>query len=247
MDRVILITGGASGIGRATASLFSQKKDKVAIVDIDKSSEEIVELIKKEGNQALFVHADISEQMQAEKAVRICAEKWGRLDIVFNNAGILCPEKSLVEMMRVIDTNLKGTLFITEFSIPYMKKQGGGVIIFNSSIAGITGAPEYPAYSASKSAFFGLTKSLVRKLARNNIRVNCICPGSIKETKLLLRNCGISLKREDYLKLIQKIPIGRIGKPEDIAALVWFLSSENASFINGSIIVIDGGESLSIF
>ncbi len=258
-SKVALITGGNSGIGRAAALAFAQKGAKVVIASRRiQESEETVSLIQDKGGTATFVQTDIAQAIQVEKLIaqtvnsygRIdyafnnAGNSYGRIDYAFNNAGVEEPVISSVEKTEdiwdfIINTNLKGVWLSMKYQIPQMLKQGGGVIINNSSILGLVAFPNVPIYTASKHGVIGLTKSLALEHARDNIRINCVCPGGI-ETDLLARNLD-SLGEEGKTKFISLHPMGRLGKPEEIASSVIWLCSQAASFITGQSLAIDGG------
>lgn len=246
-EKVALVTGGASGIGLAIAQTFVYHGIRVAIIDIDEAREK--EVVTELGNSgSYFIHADVSHPTAATKAVDRAVEHFGRIDIVVNNAGTVgnggaIEEVTIEQVREVIGTNFEGAFWILSRAVWYMKKQGsGGSIINISSIAAIRGAPYYPIYSATKAALIGLTKSLAKQLGAYQIRVNCICPGSIGGTQLMRRSCGRGPTRDEILGIVQKVPLRRIGRTQDIANLVFFLSSEKASFTTGAVIVADGGE-----
>jgi NAD(P)-dependent dehydrogenase (short-subunit alcohol dehydrogenase family) len=250
-DKVALITGATSGIGQATAILFAREGAKVVIVGRNqKRGNETVKIIKRDGGEAMFVRADVSKAVEVEKMVRAAIEKYGRLDILFNNAGIVLVHKIVdtteEEWDRVIDTNLKSVFLGSRCAIPEMMKQGGGIIINTSSVFGLIGAPRYAAYCTSKGGIILLTKAMALECAPHKIRVNCICPGSIytsmQERELaIFSNLHERSEKQVLQSKIQKIPIGRIGKPEDIANAALYLASEQASFVTGATLVVDGG------
>lgn len=243
-----MVTGGASGIGRAVALLFGRSGGSVALVDLDQYAGEdtLRELTAKGGNH-IFICADVSQASEVERAVQITAQALHRIDVIFNNAGILKPEDPSEELPEEIwdqiwETNTKAAYLISRFAVPQMKKQGGGVIINNASITALRGSPQYPVYASSKAALIGLTRSLALQLARFNIRVICICPGSVFGTRLLVHARGHPPGPQDYLHLAKGIPTGRPAQPEDIAYLVLFLASEEAKHITATELIIDGGE-----
>lgn len=244
-SKVALITGGNSGIGRAAALAFAQKGAKVVIASRRiKESEETISLIQDKGGTATFIQTDITQAIQVENLIAQTVTNYGRIDYAFNNAGVEEPVISSMEKTEemwdsIIDTNLKGVWLSMKFQIPQMLKQGGGVIINNASILGLVALPNVPIYTASKHGVIGLTKSLALEHAKNNIRINCVCPGGI-ETDLLARNLD-SLGEEGKSKFISLHPMGRLGKPEEIANSVIWLCSQPASFITGQSLAIDGG------
>ncbi|MDZ8054961.1 MAG: SDR family oxidoreductase [Aulosira sp. ZfuVER01] len=244
-NKVALITGGNSGIGRAAALAFAQKGAKVVIASRRiQESEETVSLIQNKGGTATFVQTDITQAIQVENLITQTVNNYGRIDYAFNNAGVEEPITSSVEKTEhiwnlIIDTNLKGVWLSMKYQIPQMLKQGGGVIINNSSILGLVALPNVPIYTASKHGVIGLTKSLALEHAQDNIRINCVCPGGI-ETDLLARNLD-NLGEEGKNKFISLHPMGRLGKAEEIANSVIWLCSQAASFVTGQSFAIDGG------
>lgn len=241
--KVALITGIASGIGRATAMIFTQEGAKVVGADVDQEKGlEVIEAIKRVGGEAIFVKADVSETSDVKKLVKK-ALVYGRIDVLFNNAGIELVKKlkdtTEEEWDKIIRTNLGSVFLCCKYVIPEMIKRGGGVIIHNASVAGLVGSFS-SAYSASKGAIIALTKSLAIELAPYNIRVNCICPGAI-ETPMLRR----VLEKQGNPELIRReriksYPIGRFGKPEEVAQTALFLACHESSFITGAVVVVNG-------
>jgi len=242
--KVILVTGGGSGIGRATALKLAHEGAKVMIADyVQEGGERTVKMIKDSGGDASFVQADVSIAAQVEAMVAKTVETYGRLDGAFNNAGVEgrfattvdCAEENFD---RIIAINLKGVWLCMKFEIPQMLKQGGGSIVNTASIAGLVGIERLPAYIASKHGVVGLTRTAALEYAMRNIRVNCVCPGAIRTpmTERVLDKEGIS--EEEW---IAPEPIGRMGKPEEIAEAVVWLLSDAASFVTGHPMAIDGG------
>jgi len=198
-DKVALITGGSSGIGRATAILFSREGAKVVVADINESeAHKTVRLIKDESGEAIVVKADVTKASDAEKMMKVAVQEYNKLDILVNNAGV-CLIHSITdtteeEWDRTIDINLKGVFLCSKYAIPEMKKQGGGGIINMGSEAGLRGHPDYSAYCASKGGVIALTKAMAVECAPYNIRVNCICPAAV-ETPMLGREIAVLGKR----------------------------------------------------
>lgn len=245
-DKVAVITGAGSGIGRATAILFAKEGAKVVVVDCDRDSgEETVKIIKESGGEAIFVYADVSKSLDVQKMVESVVSKYGAIDILFNNAGInvALPITELTEEIwdNIINVNLKGVFLCCKYVIPVMKRQGSGVIINMGSTSALIGVAYFGAYTASKGGVLALTRTIALEVAPFNIRVNCICPGMV-ETPLSKRTwerMGISEeKRGERAKLV---PLGRVGKPEEIARVALFLASEGSSYMTGANIVVDGG------
>lgn len=240
--KVALITGGSSGIGRATAIAFAQKGAKIVIASRrEKESEETVAMIKEIGSEAIFIKTDITQAIQVENLVNQTINTYGRLDYAFNNAGtegILEPsiEQTEENWNQVINTNLKGVWLSMKYQIPEMLKNGGGAIVNNASVFGLMGFPNLSIYCASKHGVIGLTKAVALEQATAGIRINSVCPGPT-QTDLLDRI--LSKIGRSEAKAAQ--PIGRFGKPEEIANAVVWLCSDAASFIIGHSLTIDGG------
>lgn len=245
--KVAIITGAGSGIGKATALLFAREGARVCIADISedaarRTSQEIDKGFGKE--RSLYIKTDVSEEDEVKNMIHFAVERLGKLDIIFNNAGIYewtSVEKTPSEVWdRIIAVNLRGAFLGTKYSVPHLKKTRG-VIVNTSSSLGVAGALESAAYCASKSGIIGLTRAAALDLARYNIRVNCICPGSI-DTAMQAREFGRTKDPKKARKAYDKIyPMGRIGRPDEVANLVLFLASERSSFISGTPYLIDGG------
>lgn len=241
-NKVAIITGAASGIGKATAIAFAQRGAKVVVSDVN-NGEETVAAIKADGGDAIFIKCDVSKVDQVKNLMEQTVKHYGKLDYAFNNAGIegdpadtaACTAEN---WQRVIDINLTGTWLCMKYEIPEMLRQGKGVIVNCASIAGLVGFPNSPAYVASKHGVIGLTKTAALENARKGIRVNAICPGVIK-TPMVDRYTQGSAEAE--AQFAESAPIGRLGAPEEIAeAVVWFCS-EGASFTTGQALAVDGG------
>jgi len=244
--KVAMITGGASGIGKSTAFLFAREGAKVVIADVNTAmAEATVSQIKKAGGESCFVPTDVSNANQVKKAVKTAVDKYGKLDILFNNAAIN-PTGSVTEMAeeiwdKEIAVNLKGVFLCAKYAIPEMKRIGGGAIINTASIAGILANATNCAYCTSKAGVIMLTKQIAIDYASFNIRVNCICPGFV-QTPMLETFFNAQPDPEASRKAVANIhPIGRIGKPEDIAYGALYLASDEASWVTGAALVIDGG------
>jgi len=241
---VALVTGGSSGIGRACSVAFAEAGARVVISDVDTvGAHKSVHQVKQLGGEALFVRADVSRADQVERLIRQTVEAYGSLDYAHNNAGIPgeiaktadCSEEN---WNNVINNNLKSVWLCLKYEIRQMIQQGKGVIVNTSSVYGLTGCERgLPAYAASKHGIIGLTKTAALEYAQTGIRVNAVCPGAINTP--FRRQLGE--QHESELKSAERYPVGRIGKPEEVAGTVVWLCSDAASFITGSIIVIDGG------
>ena len=244
--QVALITGGTSGIGQATALLFAREGAQVAITGRnEKRGHSVTAAILEAGGKAIFLRTDVRRAAECERAVRETVQTFGRLDILFNNAGIFYPHDTLEcseeEWDEQIDINLKGAFLMSKAALPGMIAQGRGVIIHNSSGWGIVGGDKAVAYCASKGGLVLLTKAMAIDHGRQGIRVNCICPGDV-ETPMLPQDAKMrGQKWEDYLAGCAKRPLGRIGTAEEIAKAVLFLASEDSSFMTGAALVVDGG------
>jgi len=245
-DKVALITGGTSGIGEATAVLFASEGAEVAITGRNEQrGAAVVERIEQHGGHAAFFHADVSIASDCLRAVDETVRAFGRLDILFNNAGVFYAQTALEcserEWDEQIDINLKGTFLMSKFALPTMIAQRGGIIINNSSGWGIVGGDHAVAYCASKGGVVLMTKAMAIDHGRQGIRVNCICPGDV-ETPMLPADAKLrGLKWEDYIAGCANRPLGRVGTAEEIAKAVLFLASEESSFMTGAALVVDGG------
>jgi NAD(P)-dependent dehydrogenase (short-subunit alcohol dehydrogenase family) len=242
--KVALVTGAGGGIGRATAHAFARGGAKVVVADIaEAAGEETAELCRGAGVDAMYVRADVSQRADVEALVSRAAQHYGRIDIAHNNAGIEGVQADLADYPeemwdRVIDINLKGIWLCMKYEIRQMLAQGGGVIVNTSSASGLTGARGVSAYVASKHGIVGLTRAAALEYARSNIRVNAVCPSTIR-TDMINRLTGGD--REALKAFAEGEPIGRMGAPEEVAAAVLWLCSDAASFVTGTTLAVDGG------
>ena len=240
-NKVVLVTGASSGIGRATAVAFAKEGAKVVVAARRvKEGEETVELIKKAGGEGFFIQTDVTQEKQVKNLIGKTVEIYSRLDCAFNNAGYYTvnpiTEETVENYEQVFNVNVKGVFLCLKYEISQMLKQGGGTIVNCASILGLTGLSPTHLYTASKHAVLGLTKTVALEVARSNIRVNAVCPGLI-DTDMTRPFFSIPFYRE----FINKHPMGRVGKEEEVANAVVFLCSDQASFITGEHLVIDGG------
>lgn len=243
--KVALVTGGSTGIGRATALAFAREGAEVAVADVAiEYGEETVRLIQNAGGQAFFFKADVSAATDVEAMINKTVESYGRLDIAFNNAGIegeigvSTHEYPDEAWDRVIGINLKGVWLCMKAEISEMLKTGGGAIVNSSSIWGLVGAPGASAYIASKHGVAGLTKASALEYAQQDIRINAVNPGPIR-TPMVER--FIETIPEFESQMTAKQPVGRMGAPEEVAEAVVWLCSDAASFVIGHTMVVDGG------
>jgi NAD(P)-dependent dehydrogenase (short-subunit alcohol dehydrogenase family) len=239
--KVALVTGGTSGIGKTTAIEFARAGAKVVLTGRrEKEGAQVVAEIKKLGGEAAFVRADVAKDADVKRMVDLTVDKFGRLDIAFNNAGVEwkgpLDQATEAEYRRIFDVNVWGVLNSMRHEIPVMLKNGGGAIVNTSSVAGHVGLAQVSVYIASKHAVEGLTKSVALEFAKQNIRINAIAPGVIA-TEMWDRFAGDELR--DQVASI--IPVSRIGASEEIAAAVLYLCSDNAKFTTGTSLVVDGG------
>jgi dihydroanticapsin dehydrogenase len=244
--KVALVTGAGSGIGRATALLFAAEGAAVGVIDIDPSGgRKTLEMINGYGGEATLFAADVTSAADVSRAIEKIESEHGRIDVLFNNAGIELSrplhQTSEQEWDRVLAVNLKGMFLVSKAVLPIMMGQKSGAIVNTSSISGILGWPAYAAYSTSKGGVIQLTRQMAVDYAPYNIRVNCICPGTTL-TPLIERLFGLEKDPETAKHMIAaRHPLGRFAQPEEIAQAVLFLASAEASFITGAALPVDGG------
>jgi len=247
-DKVVIITGAGSGIGRAAAVLFAKESASVVVADIDqKKGLETVKLIKNRNEgKAIFIQVDVSKAESVKKMIDFVIKTKHKLDILVNNAGIYM-QSNVVDILeedwdKIIDVNLKSVFLCCKYAIPAMIKSNKcGVIVNVSSEAGIVGIKNQVAYNVSKSAIINLTKSIAVDFASENIRANCICPGTT-ETELVKEALNKSLNPEQSRRVLEEIrPANRLGKPEEIAYGILYLASDESLYTTGAVLSIDGG------
>jgi len=242
--KVAIVTGAASGIGRASALLFAEEGARVVVADWDAAKgEEVAREVKGKGGEAKFVKVDVSRAEDVQVMVTTAVESYGRLDVLFNNAGVEGEQAptadcTLENFDRVIAINLRGVFLGMKYGIAAMLKTGGGSIINNASVAGLVGFTGIPAYSASKGGVIQLTKTAALEYAKEHVRVNAICPGVIW-TPMVERFTSAGEEVRRALEAME--PVGRFGTAEEVARLALFLASEDSSFCTGAPFVVDGG------
>jgi NAD(P)-dependent dehydrogenase (short-subunit alcohol dehydrogenase family) len=243
-DKVALVTGGSSGIGRAAALAFAREGAKVVVADVQVAGgQETVRLIRDAGGEAVFVRTDVANPVEVQALVGEAVQRYGRLDYAFNNAGIegtLAPtaECSEENWNRTLEINLKGVWLCMRAEIAQMLKQGGGAIVNTASVAGLVGFQNLPAYCASKGGVVQLTRTAALEYAKMGIRINAVCPGVIR-TAMVERVTGGNPQTEAQFVAME--PVGRMGTPEEVASAVVWLCSDAASFVTGHPMVVDGG------
>lgn len=245
-DKVVLITGSGAGIGRASARIFAREGARVVVNSQSVASgTETLELLKTAGHEALFVQADISRSEDARRLVEETLRTFGRLDILVNNAGIVLPGRvdtiSEEDWERTFAVNVKGTYLVSRQAIAAMRQTGGGVIVHVSSVAAEKGIADRAAYSASKGALLALTRAMARDYLAENIRVNCVCPGTTSTPSLEKRLQAFADPEKARAEFTARQPMGRLGRDDEIAAAILFAASEEAAFMNGENISINGG------
>ena len=244
--KVALITGGGTGIGRACAILFAKEGARVAVAGRRKPPlEAVVREIEAAGGEALAAICDVTDRKSAEAAVAVTTRRFGRLDILVNNAGAVVvanvEQTSDEDWTRVLSVNLTGTFLVSRAALPELRKAGGGSILNIGSILGLISRKQRAAYSAAKAGVAGLTRAMALDHAHENIRVNCICP-SIIETELGLQSMAQSPDPEaERKRRAAEIPLGRLGKPEDVAQMALYLASGESAWVTGAALPLDGG------
>ncbi|PFO02336.1 short chain dehydrogenase [Bacillus sp. AFS076308] len=249
LQNIVVVTGAGSGIGRSVSIKMAAAGSQVVVVDFNQTTgEETVSLIREQGGEATFIQADVSKEEDVERYVNLAVERFGRIDVFFNNAGVLQKFSKLVdieieEFNRVMNVNVKGVFLGLKHVLKVMEKQGSGSIINTASTAGIRSEHSTSVYSASKHAVVGLTKAAALEYVKNGIRVNAICPGGVDTA--LTQAVPTLLQETGYIPdEFPNMRIGRFASPDEIAEIVVFLASNKSSYMTGSIISVDGGLTL---
>ncbi|UCD22338.1 MAG: glucose 1-dehydrogenase [Chloroflexota bacterium] len=241
--KVALVTGGSSGIGRATAIKFGEQGARVVVTARrEKEGKETAEMIRKAGGEATFVQTDVRIASQVENMVNQTVERYGRLDIAFNNAGVGGIMARLVRTTeetfdKVVDTNFKGVWLSMKYEIPVMQKQGGGVIVNNASVSGVATAERLAVYSGTKHAVVGISNAAAIEYGKDNIRVVTICPGLISTAMTE----ELRAQKDADVFIRSSVPLKRMGEPEEVAEMVIWLASDAASYVSGGTFVVSGG------
>jgi NAD(P)-dependent dehydrogenase (short-subunit alcohol dehydrogenase family) len=245
-DRVAIVTGAASGIGRASAIAFAREGARVVVADTnDRGGNETTAAILAEGNGAFFARVDVTREAEIVRMIGEAVDRWGQIDILFNNAGVVLVKP--IELMseeewdRVMAINVKAAFLAIKHVVPHMRRAGKGAILNTGSIASLSGQVGTPVYSASKGAIALLTKSLALDLGRDHIRVNCICPG-ITDTPMLREHMGHGSEGDARIRArLSRVPTGEILSPEDVARAAAYLVSDDSEGVTGILHVVDGG------
>ena len=244
-NKTALITGASVGIGRHTALLFAREGAKVAVNSQSSRGEAVVEEIAAAGGEALFVRGRVEEEADARAMVARAVEDFGRLDILVNNAGIVVPDNmdnaGVEDWENTMAVNVRGVFLMSKFSLQQMLRQGGGAIVHNASVAAVKGLKDRTSYTASKGAVAALTRAMAVDYVGRNIRVNCVNPGTTLTPSLQDRINAFDDPVEAEKMFVSRQPMGRLGRPEEVAAGILFLASDEASFITGQVLNIDGG------
>jgi len=244
-QKVAVITGAAAGIGAATAELFAEEGASVVLLDVDAAGEAMAAGIRHRGGTAVFVHADIAEEDDVSRAMQLAEHTYGRIDILVNNAAVFVLkglEATPAEWRRSLDVNVVGTALVSRYAAALMKQTGGGAIVNLASISSFVAQPHFITYSATKAALVQMTRNMALDLAPDNIRVNCVCPGTIRTAATDRHMAHTGMTEAQFMA--ENAPLhllNRIGRPREVAYAILFLASDEASFITATSLMVDGG------
>ncbi len=244
-NRVVLVTGAAYGIGRATVRIFASCGDAVVIADRDTERGKVLcDELMRAGQSALFIETDVRDEASSRRAIDGAVAKWGKLDILCNNAGIECYKRAedytCEDWSAIVDTNLRGAFVCCKYALPHLRSSRGSIVNI-ASVQGIACEPHLSIYAATKAGLLALTRGIAVDYASEGVRVNAICPGAIHTGMMEAALRGRPQPESVVAALAKAIPLGRVGMPEDIARAVYFLASPEASYITGATLVVDGG------
>ncbi|KKM12125.1 oxidoreductase [Clostridiales bacterium PH28_bin88] len=248
-NKSVLVTGAGAGIGRKTAIMLAEKGAKVAVNSLtSKNGEETLKMVRNAGAAGIYIQGDVSIAADAERMVIETVKAFGKIDVLINNAGTVLPGRvdnmSEEDFDKTMQVNVKGSFLVSKYAVLEMKKWGGGVIVFVASVAALKGITDRSAYSASKGALVSLTRAMAADYMKENIRVNCVCPGTTYTPSLEARIQAFPDPEAARIEFINRQPMGRLGKDEEIAHAILFACCDEAAFMNGSIITIDGGATI---
>lgn len=243
--KVAVVTGAAAGIGEATAELFAEEGARVVVLDVDPSGEAVAQRIRTRGGAALFTPADVSVESEVAAAMARAAETFGRIDVLVNNAAVFVLkglEASPAEWHRSLDVNVVGTALCSRYAVEVMRRSGGGSIVNLASISSFIGQPGFLAYSATKAALLNMTRCMAVDLAPFNIRVNCVCPATVRTAATDRHMAATGQSEAQFLADQARLHLlNRVGTPREVAYAILFLASEEASFITATPLLVDGG------
>ena len=242
--KVAIVTGGSGSIGRATVRLLAERGGRVLIADLADEGQPFADSLATEGHDVAYLHADVRREADVAALVQRALERWGRLDVMIANAGIggrgTAEQTNLADWQRVLDVNLTSVFLCIRHAVPAMRLHGGGAIVTTGSVMGLVAPLGALSYAATKGAIVNLTRAAAIDHARDNIRVNAVSPGHLESPTSV---GGAVARAADPRNLVERYPLGRLGRPEDVAHAIAFLASDDASFITGTTLVVDGGYS----